>query len=413
MIFLIGIFNGLGEIRAHKLRSLLTIVCVMLGVCSLVLVVGFLNGLFARWSIWEESSGYNQRIEIEQAQPPKAQESKKSLSPGRSLNDAIAIMNLAPHAHAVSATRTLNGTLVYRGVTTNAYVKGVTPGTAVVEKYDVDHGRFITDADVDHASPVIVLGSDAVKKLFKGHDDPLGQVVLINAIAFHVVGLLHDYQLDYNGYNALQEKNLFSFIPVSTIAQRLSGPGELDELVVQADSENNLTQLINSVDSIVTGTHRGIHDFSIDDPKQNLEEMRSMRRNFTLVGGGVGVITLLVGGIGIMNLMLASINERVREIGIRKALGAWNLDIFVQFLAEAMALSTLGGLVGVGFGVFVIRVLRHAMAGVNSESAAPPQLSIPAVLVGLGFSVVIGIVAGLYPAFKAAKLDPIEALRYE
>jgi putative ABC transport system permease protein len=139
-----------------------------------------------------------------------------------------------------------------------------------------------------------------------------------------------------------------------------------------------------------------------------------MRRNFFVVGCGIGAITLLVGGIGIMNLMLASINERVREIGIRKAIGAWNRDIFVQFIAESITLSVFGGVMGVGVGIVVVRILRHAMSeGGGSGASSPPVLSIPAVMIGLGFSVFVGVVAGLYPALRASRLDPIEALRYE
>lgn len=413
MFFLIGIINGLGEIRAHKLRSMLTIVCVMLGVASLVLVVGFLNGLFSRWSRWEQESGYNRRVSIEEASPPPAEQSKSYLSPGLTLNDSTAIAKLAPHAHAVQAGRTSFFIIAYHGQTARAVVLGCTPGTITVRNVTVDRGRFIDQADINHAAPVIVLGSDTVKALFRGHDDPMGQVVQLKGVPFRVVGLLHDYQSTSGGYNFLQGNNRYNFIPVTAFDQRLLGAGKLTDLSVQVDNINSIPDLVHSITSILMGTHRGIHDFRVDDPTENLQQFHSMRRNFTMVGGGVGVITLLVGGIGIMNLMLASINERVREIGIRKALGAWNLDIFVQFLAEAIALSTLGGLCGVGLGVGVIRALQHVMAGVRTASAAPPLISVPAVLLGLGFSVVIGIIAGLYPAFKAAKLDPIEALRYE
>ena len=151
-------------------------------------------------------------------------------------------------------------------------------------------------------------------------------------------------------------------------------------------------------------------DFKAYNQQENIQEEKAMKQGFFLVGSGIGAITLLVGGIGIMNLMLASINERVREIGIRKAIGALNRDIFAQFMAEAIALSAIGGLAGVIVGVTVVRVMRHLVMG---GQFPPPVLSANAVFVGLGFSVFVGVVAGLYPAFRASRLDPIEALRYE
>ena len=192
--------------------------------------------------------------------------------------------------------------------------------------------------------------------------------------------------------------------------RRLLGSDQLDDLTIEVSDTNNLDRAVEEIKSILTRTHRGVRDFNAYSEQENIERSNSMRRNFFVVGCGVGAITLLVGGIGIMNLMLASINERVREIGIRKAIGAWSRDIFAQFIAEAIALSTLGGLAGVAVGVMAVRIMQHAMSGGNNS---PPILSLPAILIGLGFSVFVGIVAGLYPALRASRLDPIEALRYE
>jgi len=211
-------------------------------------------------------------------------------------------------------------------------------------------------------------------------------------------------------YNVLERKNSVAFAPITTMQRRVSAQDTVDQISVRVDDASNLGKLVEEVKAILARSHRGINDFEVGTAQQSLEYVTSMRRNFFIVGCGVGAITLLVGGIGIMNLMLASINERVREIGIRKAIGAWNRDIFVQFIAEAIALSAVGGLFGVGVGVVCIRMLRRAMMGGNT---APPMLSITAIFVGLAFSVVVGVIAGVYPAVRASRLDPIEALRYE
>ena len=287
---------------------------------------------------------------------------------------------------------------------------GVTPGMAEVSRYRVDSGRFITDRDVHDAEPVIVLGAVPAKQLFHGEADVLGRIVTVGQQPFRIVGLLHNYSSVGSDDGLSRYKNDVAFVPVTAAQQRLGGGTQLTDLTLKVDDTKNLGPLVDEASSVLLRMHRGVHDFNLDNPQQNLEESATMRRNFFSVGCGIGAITLLVGGIGIMNLMLASINERVREIGIRKAIGAWNRDIFVQFLAEAIALSTLGGIVGCTVGVLAIRALRNAMIGSDNPA---PILSLPALAVGLGFSVFIGVVAGIYPALRASRLDPIEALRYE
>jgi ABC-type antimicrobial peptide transport system permease subunit len=233
---------------------------------------------------------------------------------------------------------------------------------------------------------------------------------MINRQPFTVVGLLHDYQQMESGHNILGWKNFVGFVPITAMQRRMTGSDQLDYLNIRVDDERNLGTVTDQIDSALLGTHRGILDFSVESQQANVQQVRAKRKSFFEVGCGVGVITMLVGGIGIMNLMLASINERVREIGIRKAVGAWTRDIFVQFIAEAMTLSFIGGVAGVTLGVLAIRVLRIYMKGGENS---PPRLSLPSVVIGLAFSVLVGVVAGIYPAVKASRLDPIEALRYE
>jgi putative ABC transport system permease protein len=409
MFFLLGIWNGLGEIRAHKLRSLLTITCVLLGVASLVLIAGFITGLFEQWGVYQQEMGWAQKVEIEEADVPEYQKNLQAISPGRTMADVRAIQRLSQYAADVSPEMRFRPLMAFKGNRYMDEVTGVTQGVLALKRYKVDRGRFISDLDLNGAEQVIVLGSEPAKELFS-HEDPLGKVVMLNREPFRVIGLLHDYVSMEGTYNILERKNRASFVPITAMQRRLLGLEKIDVLTVQVKDTKNLNRLQAELNSILTSTHRGVHDFQTFTEAEIIEQENAFQRNFFIVGCGVGAVTLLVGGIGIMNLMLASINERVREIGIRKALGAWNRDIFAQFIAEAIALSTLGGLAGVAVGVMAVRIMRHAMAGGNNS---PPVLSAPAIVIGLAFSVFVGIVAGLYPAFRASRLDPIEALRYE
>jgi putative ABC transport system permease protein len=410
MFFIQGIFNGFAEIRVHKLRSSLTIVCVLLGVASLVLIAGFISGLFVQEETSEREYGTNQSLRIEDQPAPPEQAITAGLSPGRTVHDAEMIQKLSPHVEAASPESQTFSRLVVGNNFVNVRVTGATPAAEVTGRYAVDRGRFLTDTDVDRAAPVVVLGSYAAQGLFRGHADPVGAVVMINRTPFRVVGVLHDYVQMDSGRNILRWKNFNAFIPVTAMQMRMTGSDALTDLNIRVDDERNLGLVTDQINSVLLGTHRGILDFSVENRQQNVKQERAKRKNFFAVGCGVGVITMIVGGIGIMNLMLASINERVREIGIRKAVGAWTRDIFVQFVAESITLSFIGGVCGVAVGVLAIRAMRVYMRGGDNS---PPRLSLPPVLIGLAFSVVVGVVAGIYPAFKASRLDPIEALRYE
>jgi ABC-type antimicrobial peptide transport system permease subunit len=233
-------------------------------------------------------------------------------------------------------------------------------------------------------------------------------MIEIKGQAFEVVGLLEHYERMQGDMNILDGKNEIIFIPITTAMLQFRGDPELNFLNVRIQNVDHLADAMGELRNILWHTHRGIQDFKVSSNEEMVGSLSTMRNNFLVVGISIGAITLLVGGIGITNLMLASVNERIREIGIRKAVGARNLDIFLEFLAESVALSLIGGLGGVGLGVGVILLLQGIGSGFVS-----PEISLMAVVVGFGFSVVVGLVSGLYPAWHAAKLDPIESLRYE
>ncbi len=412
MNFFSGIVNGLREIWSHKLRSALTMVCILLGVASVVLTVGFVNGLFSNWNAWLAESGGLEKIAIVDQAVPESQQAIKGLSPGRTMRDVDAIAAGSRFASSISPEIDLDSRLQRGSVTHRARTQGVTPAIFVINRTEVAYGRPLTEFDVNTAASVVVLGSTIVKKLFKPDEEPLGASVRVNGVPCEVVGIVKRYEFKNQGdddWNPMETlKNNIAFIPITTMQRKLLGDQPLTWLNVQVKDVAHLHDAVDELQNIVRSSHRGIEDFRVSTSEENLQEIESMQRNFMIVGTTIGGVTLIIGGIGIMNVMLASINERVREIGIRKALGAWDSDVFLQFMAESVALSVVGGAIGVLAGCGLIQ-LMHMSPGITVR----PEISAGAVFVGFSFSVVIGIVSGIYPAALASRLDPIEALRFE
>lgn len=412
MNFFNGIVNGLREIWSHKLRSALTMVCILLGVGSVVLTVGFVNGLFSNWNQWLAESGGLEKIAVLDQPAPESQQAIKGRSPGRTMADVRAIQAASRHARLVSPEMDLDGRFQRGRVTHRARVQGVTPAIFTINRTQVEFGRPLCELDVQKASSVVVLGSTIAKKLFKPGEDPIGATVRVNGLLCEVVGVVKRYTMgsddpeDWNPMEGL--KNNIAFIPITTMQRKLVGDIPLSWVNVQIEDVSRLHEAVEEVQNIVRATHRGIDDFRIRTGEEDLQELQGMQRNFMVVGITIGAVTLIIGGIGIMNLMLASINERVREIGIRKALGAWDGDVFLQFMAESVALSVVGGAVGVAVGGGLIEIMQR-LPGFTVK----PEISLGAVAVGFTFSVITGIVSGIYPAVLASRLDPIEALRYE
>jgi ABC-type antimicrobial peptide transport system permease subunit len=286
--------------------------------------------------------------------------------------------------------------------------QGVEADALPITRYSLRQGRFISAIDNLRGAQVAVLGSAAVTALFGPNEPVIGSIVEVRGVPFTVVGLLVHYELMQDGANVLRNKNQIVFVPITAMEKRLVGRPEINAINVQVNDLKNLSALKSQLANTLFRLHHGLRGYKIETGEASKELLAKSERGYFVVGGGVAVVSLLVGGIGIMNLMLASINERVREIGVRKAIGAWNRDIFLQFISEAIALSLIGGITGVLCGIGVIHILQGALA-----DSSPPILSVWAIMVGFSTSVAIGVLSGLYPALQASRLDPIEALRYE
>lgn len=408
-----GVFNGLGEIWGHKLRSILTISCVLLGVASMVLTTGFMEGFFKGWEVSLQERGGLEKISGVPRSPPDRQAPLASVSRGLTLEDARALGALVPEVRVISpeieasSPRLTRGKRVHDG-RRGARVQGVTNASLEINRYELAAGRIFSDLDLHDHADVIVVGSAVVESLFAAGEDPLGRFVDLNGRPFRVVGVLRHYERLWGTYNTLDWKNDIAFIPITTMASKVRRSDQLSYLNLKAPDLARLRDTVDAAANVLAQRHRGIIDFEVKTNEEQLASFASTKAGFVIGGSAIAGVSLLVSGIGIMNLMLASINERVREIGIRKAVGATPFNIFSQFVAEAVTLSLLGGVAGVAVAVALI----HGLGAVLPPGQGP-LLSPSAFVVGFAFSVTAGVLAGIYPAAQAARLDPIEALRYE
>jgi putative ABC transport system permease protein len=321
---------------------------------------------------------------------------------------------VAPNVQRVAMEYQVFGTINAASRRANLAISGVTPNFQDVRNwYPRQGGAFIGDGDVDAAARVAVLGTTLVQRLFGDKNfDPVGQVIRINDRTFTVIGVMEERPSSFFG-----DENLVIFIPISTAQSRLDrartkdGGYEVNTLYVQAVSESAMEDAMREIDTYLSAAHKvefqGEQDFSIINQADLLESLGQITGVLTVFLGMIAGISLLVGGIGIMNIMLVSVTERTREIGLRKAVGARGSDILTQFLIESLTLSIIGGAIGVGLG-WVATVIGTALV---------PQLSLSistdAIFLATAVSSFIGIFFGLYPASRAARMKPIDALRFE
>lgn len=408
MIFLQGLGQGIAQLWTHKVRSLLSIACVALGVASFIVVSGLIEGMFSGWQTAITRIGGLQKLTVENRSLPAKQRHLAGASRGRTMEDAKALERLAAFSGLVSPELEVRQPIVRKGRSYYGEVRGVLPVALEANDLAMGSGRFIGDVDERDGLPVIVLGSDPVEVLFGKNENPIGQHVRIQGQSFTVVGVIERYEKLQFGYNVLGQKNRVAFVPLSAAKQRLTRAKALTNLTMRAHGADMLPQAVDEARNILRQTHRGLSDFGVRTNEDEFAQFETTRRNWFVAGAGIAVISLVVGGIGIMNLMLASIQERMREIGLRKAIGAWNRDIFALFVAEAVSLTLVGGGLGILAGQGIIFGLGILMAKLS-----PPVFSMTSALTGLVFSVATGLFAGIYPALEAARMDPIEALRQE
>jgi len=405
-----GLRLALNGLTANRLRSGLTMLGILIGVSAVILLVGVGNGATVAVQQQIQSLGSNLlSVFPSNARAGGVQQGFGTAST-LTMDDVKAIENSQTAPDVVAAIPNAGGRaqLTFGNQNWNTGLTGTTQDFPSVRNYQVASGQFFTGADVDAASKVAVLGQTVVDNLFNG-TDPIGQVIKINRQSFRVVGVLAP-----KGASGLANQDDLVVTPITAAWDYLLGGRgrNVQQIYVQAGSAGSTDAATAEVTQVLLDRHHisdpAQADFQILSQQDVLNSASQSTGVLTLMLGAIAGISLVVGGIGIMNIMLVTVTERTREIGIRKAIGARRKDILLQFLIESMFLSGLGGALGILVGVLLARVLPNIVS-----SLPAPIISSPSVVAAFGISVAIGLFFGIYPANRAARLRPIEALRYE
>ena len=396
---------ALGALRANKLRSFLTLLGTIIGVGSVIAVVSFVEGLNRFVSDKLIQAGSNTFV-VDKWGFITTQEAYEEAQkhPDVTPEDADALRAGVRHAVLVVGQASSRETVRWRTQRVNGIeIRGRSPGYEVTDDLTIADGRHLTDLDDQRRRSVIVIGPEVSEELFHGLD-PIGRSVRVGEQSFEVIGVT-----ERKGKILGQTRDRFVCMPIRTFVKYKMERGSI-EIAIKSTDQASLPLAIQESRNIMRGRrHLGPgrpDNFAITTADTWLEFYNNLTGGIFVVSIGVAAISLVVGGIVIMNIMLVSVTERTREIGVRKALGARRRDILTQFLTEATTLSLAGGLLGIGLGVGLALL-------VGAISPLPAAVSVPAVILGILMSCLIGVFFGSYPAWRAARLDPIEALRYE
>lgn len=404
------------SLGANKLRSTLTALGIIIGVAAVIALLSLGRGVQASITNQIESIGTNLLYVRPGSQTQGGVRAEAGSAVTLTTEDANALADPANVPDAVAVAPVVNsfGQVTYLSQNTRTQIYGVTPEFAQVRNYQVEYGEFIQPSQVQGRLPVAVLGYTTATTLFSDPASAVGQNIRINGQAFRVIGVLAPKGTT-GGF--LSQDDLV-MAPLTTVQSRLFrgpnfGGGDSVSLInVQVADQSKLDQATQEIADTLRQRHHILYedDFTITSQQDILNTALQVTGVMTLFLGGIAAISLLVGGIGIMNIMLVTVTERTREIGIRKAVGARRRDILAQFLTEAVMLSVLGGVLGISVGWGISRLLGNVQLG---TTAVTPVVGVDAVLMATLFSMAVGIFFGIYPASRAAGLNPIEALRYE
>jgi putative ABC transport system permease protein len=394
---------GLMAISRNKMRSLLTMLGIIIGVACVITMVAVGTGASSSIQATISSLGTNFIMLF-----PGAESQGGARIAGESritVEDVEAIRNEAPSVAYVSPSIREGAQVVAGDLNWGTTVYGVDVDWPFIRAWNVGQGDFFSDLDVRSSSKVAVLGATVADSLFPA-GDAVGSSIRIKNVPFRVVGVL-----DRKGGNMMgQDQDDQIIAPYTTVMKQLQGRQRIGQVLISARSASQVAQAQTEIDALLRQRHRIQPGQDADFTMRSQEEIASTSaqtsRTLSILLGSAAAISLLVGGIGIMNIMLVSVTERTREIGIRLAIGAKGRHVLLQFLLEAMALSVVGGALGVALGLLIPSL-------VSKFAGMPTQVSSSSVLLAFGFAAAIGIFFGFYPARKASRLDPIEALRYE
>ena len=389
---------------ANKMRSILTMLGIIIGVAAVIALGSIGNGV--KQDIQNSISSLGSNLLMVMPGAPRTPGVRPTAGSMKSLKvaDYEAIAKL-DGVKAVSPMTNGAYVVIYQNKNWTTSVSGVNANYLDVNNWTMKSGRFLSNKNIQNRERVAVVGKTVAKNLF-GDEDPVGAEIRVKNIPFRVIGVLNS-----KGSGAMgNDQDDMVIIPYTTAMERVDGIDYLRMLYVVAKDENGIDRLQSDIENLLRVRHgikdTNLDDFNIQNMNSIMETMEETTGTLTLFLGAVAAISLIVGGIGIMNIMLVSVTERTREIGIRKALGATYFVIVTQFLIEAVVISLMGGLIGIALGIGASKLISLA-------SGMSTVISVPTIVLSFAFSMAIGLVFGIYPARKAAKLNPIDALHYE
>lgn len=389
---------------ANKMRSILTMLGIIIGVAAVIALVSIGNGV--KQDIQNSISSLGSNLLMVMPGAPRTPGVRPSAGSMKSLkvSDYEAISKL-DGVKAASPMTNGSYVVIYQNKNWTTSVSGVSYNYLDVNNWSMKSGRFLSEKNVQNRERVAVVGKTVVKNLF-GDEDPVGAEIRVKNIPFRIIGVLNS-----KGSGAMgNDQDDMVIIPYTTAMERVEGVDYLRMIYVVGKDENGIDRLQSDIENLLRVRHgikdTNLDDFNIQNMNSIMETMEETTGTLTLFLGAVAAISLVVGGIGIMNIMLVSVTERTREIGVRKALGATYSVIVTQFLIEAVVISLMGGIIGIVLGIGSSKLIGLA-------SGMSTVISIPTIVMSFAFSMAIGLIFGIYPARKAAKLNPIDALHYE
>jgi putative ABC transport system permease protein len=409
MIIFESILDGIRDIKDHFGRTLLQLIGIILGAGSIVATFSLsVAGKAASMQYYKVSGGI-QKIWVSNKPTGKVTLDAKALaSNGLTYSDVVALRQNMKQIDLVSPVSTDQMTIRYRDIEKPRDVMGVLPAYSPMNDFHAAHGRFLTDGDVSSAARVVVIGSERAQEFF-GSDNPIGKTLSMNGSGYQVVGVMEEkfFSFDHK-HNVMRWMNRQMYIPITTLVTRRGEPLERGRISFMHARMRDITKDKEAVEEIkgVLKRQHGVEDFEVFSRVANLRRNEQNNKMYDMTFMICGLISLIVGGIVVMNIQLASFNERVREVGTRKAVGASPAQIFFQFLSESVLVSLLGGFLG----LFVGKLFTE---GISALTRNPAVITPDVIVKALIFAAGTGVVFGMYPAIRASRLNPIEALRTE